>query len=180
MNGKALFLDRDGVINEDLNYVYRRSDFLFIEGIFDLCRAAVTSRFEVIVVTNQAGIARGYYSEAQFHELTAWMIAQFNENGVPIRKVYFCPFHPIEGIGEYRRDAECRKPKPGMILAARDECGLNLRDCILLGDKLTDIEAGQRAGVGTNVLLSSTPLQGVTTVPSLRAAIPLLSGATPK
>ena len=175
MTRKALFLDRDGVINEDLGYVFRASDFCFIDGIFELCRAATQTGFDIIVITNQAGIARGYYSEAEFLELTNWMVAHFSAQGISIRKVFYCPYHPTAGIGPYLRDAECRKPKPGMILAAREEFGFDLKSSILIGDEFTDIEAGRRAGVGLNLLLSREHVDGVASVSSLRAAIPTLA-----
>ena len=155
MTPKALFLDRDGVINEERNYVFRVEDFFFIDGIFDLCRAAIAKGFDIIIVTNQAGIARGLYEEKDFAALTDWMRRRFEEEGVVIRKVYFCPFHPTHGVGEYRKDAFCRKPNPGMIIAARDEFGYDLARSVLIGDKPTDIEAGRRAGVGLNLLIDA-------------------------
>jgi len=175
MTPKALFLDRDGIINEDRNYVFRVEEFCFIDGIFDLCHAAIKKHFEIIVVTNQAGIARGLYSEADFGNLTSWMLSRFEEHDVVIRKVYYCPFHPTYGIGKYRKDAFCRKPKPGMILAARDEFGFDLSRSILVGDKVTDIEAGIRAGMGLNVLVTTKVVDGtISAVQSLRDVIPLL------
>ena len=171
----ALFLDRDGIINEDRNYVFRPEDFNFIDGIFDLCHAAMQSQFAIIVLTNQAGIARGLYTEADFNQLTEWMICRFEEQGIAIRKVYYSPFHPTCGIGKYRKDAFCRKPNPGMILAARDEFGLDLRLSILVGDKLTDIEAGSRAGVRLNVLVTSEKVDSeITAVQRLQDVIPYL------
>lgn len=155
---RALFLDRDGVVNEDRGYVHRREDFVFMDGIFDLCRLALAHGHEIFIITNQAGIARGYYTEDDFHELTRWMLTVFANEGAPIRKVYYCPYHPTAGIGRYRVDAECRKPRPGMILAARDEFGLDLAASTLIGDRETDIEAGTRAGVGRNLLVP--PLDG--------------------
>jgi D-glycero-D-manno-heptose 1,7-bisphosphate phosphatase len=149
----ALFLDRDGVINIEKNYVHRVEDFEFVEGIFDLCRAATQRGMLLVVVTNQAGIGRGYYTEAQFHALTAWMQARFEEQGAPIAKVYFCPFHPEHGVGEYRKESFDRKPNPGMILRAKDELGIDLRRSALVGDKASDIAAALAAGVGYTILL---------------------------
>lgn len=149
----ALFLDRDGVINVEKNYVHRIEEFEFVEGIFDLCRTAAQRGMLIVVVTNQAGIGRGYYSEAQFFRLTDWMRLRFAEEHAPIGAVYFCPYHPECGIGEYRKDSYDRKPNPGMILRARDELQLDLSRSILVGDKATDILAGKAAGVGTTVLL---------------------------
>jgi len=150
---KALFLDRDGVINIERNYVYRIEDFEFMPGIFDLCQSAQEAGLVPIVITNQAGIGRGYYTEDDFQRITAWMLDQFRLRGVRIGRVYHCPFHPIAGIGEYRRESFDRKPNPGMILKARDDFALNLANSLLLGDKDSDLEAGRAAGVGHNLKL---------------------------
>lgn len=153
---KALFLDRDGIINVDKNYVHRPEDFEFVDGIFELCRIGQQQGYRPVVITNQAGIGRGYYSEADFHALTEWMMERFAEQGIRIEKVYFCPFHPEHGIGQYRCESDFRKPNPGMILQARAELNLDLAASILVGDKESDIEAGLRAGVGLNILVDYT------------------------
>ena len=114
---RALFLDRDGVINQEVNYLYRIADVAWVDGIFDLCRTAASLGYKIVVVTNQAGIARGYYTVEDFHTLMDWMRAQFNLEGVSLDAVYFSPYHP-EGQGEYARDHEDRKPNPGMLLRA--------------------------------------------------------------
>lgn len=147
MNCPALFLDRDGVINVDYGYVHTPENFHFIDGIFDLVSAANRLGYLVIVVTNQSGIGRGYYSEAQFHALTEWMKSKFTERGGQIDGVYFCPFHPEFGIAQYRRETELRKPGPGMFLQAESELGINLAQSILVGDQITDIVAGRAAGI---------------------------------
>jgi D-glycero-D-manno-heptose 1,7-bisphosphate phosphatase len=149
----ALFLDRDGVINVDHAYVHRREDFEFLPGIFSLVRAARSRGHKVVVVTNQAGIGRGLYTEAQFAGLTAWMLGEFQAQGAPIDRVYHCPSHPTAGIGVYRVDSPLRKPRPGMLLLARDELGIDLAASTLVGDKLSDMQAGMAAGVGHNILL---------------------------
>jgi D-glycero-D-manno-heptose 1,7-bisphosphate phosphatase len=151
---KALFLDRDGVINLNHGYVHSVDSFDFIDGIFDLVRFAKGKGYLVIVVTNQAGIGRGYYSEEQFQQLTKWMCGVFDQEGAPIDRVYFSPYHPTAGLGIYRKDDETRKPRPGMLLRAKHDFGLSLEDSILVGDKPTDIQAGLSAGVGQNVLFS--------------------------
>lgn len=148
MKKSALFLDRDGVINVDHGYVHTPENFEFIDGIFDLVANANRAGFLVVVVTNQAGIGRGYYSEAQFHALTDWMRNTFAEHGGRIDGVYFCPYHPEHGVGEYRRESEFRKPAPGMLLQAQSELGINLEQSIFIGDKSTDMIAGYAAGVG--------------------------------
>lgn len=174
---RALFLDRDGVINVDFGYVHRVADFKFVDGVFDLARAAVSAGYKLIVVTNQAGIGRGYYSEEQFHELTRWMCAQFELNGASICRVYFSPYHPTEGVGKYRMDEETRKPRPGMLLQAQRDLGLSLRDSVMVGDKISDIQAGLAAGVGLNLLLraygdSMAQEAPCATIESLRDALP--------
>lgn len=151
---RALFLDRDGVINIEKNYVYRIEDFEFIAGIFDLCACAQARGFIIIIITNQAGIARGYYSVRDFEKTTAWMLGRFSDHDIHIHRVYFCPYHPTAGIGKYKHDSFDRKPNPGMILKARDDFGLQLSDSVLVGDKGSDIQAGLTAGVGHNILLA--------------------------
>lgn len=149
MNRPALFLDRDGVINVDHGYVHTPEAFEFVEGIFDLVASANHNGYLVVVVTNQAGIGRGLYSELDFHVLTKWMKARFAERGVVIDAIYFCPYHPEHGLGEYRRESEFRKPAPGMLLQAQRDLGIDLEQSIFIGDKLTDMAAGRAAGVGT-------------------------------
>ncbi len=143
---KALFLDRDGVINADRGYVYRVCDFEFKEGIFALCEFFAQRGYEIFVITNQSGIARGFYSERDFEILSEFMLAEFAKMGVKIAKIYHCPH--LEGC-------ECRKPKPGMILRARDEFGVNLAQSILIGDNLSDMQAGANAGISTLCLVGN-------------------------
>jgi len=149
---RALFLDRDGVINVDRGYVYRTDQFEFVDGIFDLCRAATELGYLIFVVTNQAGIGRGYYTEEQFNQLTAWMCQEFLTKGAKIEHVYYCPFHPEHGLAHYKKESIFRKPGPGMIQQAEREFKLNLALSVLVGDKETDLEAGEAAGVGCNIL----------------------------
>jgi D-glycero-D-manno-heptose 1,7-bisphosphate phosphatase len=148
----ALFLDRDGVINIDHAYVHRREDFDFVDGIFELVRTAKARGWFVFVVTNQAGIARGKYTEADFHALTAWMCAEFASRGAAIDKVYFCPYHAEHGIGAYKLDSPLRKPNPGMLLQAAQEFDVDLAASLMVGDMETDMQAGIRAGVGRTLL----------------------------
>lgn len=156
----AVFLDRDGVINVERDHVYLVSDFVFVDGIFGFCRAAQAAGFLLVVVTNQAGIGRGYYTEADFERLTTWMLAAFAAEHVDVSAVYFCPFHPTEGVGAYQRDSPARKPNPGMLLKARADLDLDLAASILVGDRWSDIEAGRRAGVGRLCLLENAQGRG--------------------
>jgi D-glycero-D-manno-heptose 1,7-bisphosphate phosphatase len=153
----ALFLDRDGVINVDYGYVHRREDFQFHDGIFELCRAAQALHYRLVVVTNQAGIARGYYTEAVFIDLTHWMIRQFAERAIDISRVYFCPCHPVHGLNGYKNDCADRKPRPGMLLRAGADLDLDLSLSILVGDSLSDIDAARAAGIGVKILLRTGP-----------------------
>ena len=179
MNQRALFLDRDGVINVNHGYVHLCENFEFIDGIFELARMACASGYRLVVITNQAGIGRGYYSEQQFHQLTKWMCNEFLSAGAPIKKVYFSPFHPTEGLGKYKKDDISRKPRPGMILLAQQELDLDLEKSILIGDKASDIQAGNAAGVGTNLLFSKCPPrefsgQPYEAISTLRDALPFI------
>jgi D-glycero-D-manno-heptose 1,7-bisphosphate phosphatase len=144
----AAFLDRDGVINEELNYVHRVEDFHFLPGVLATCRKFVEAGYLLVVITNQAGIARGYYDVPAFEILTQWMKARFAEAGAPLAGVYFCPHHPEGRIERLSIPCDCRKPAPGMILQAQRDLGLDLARSFLVGDKVSDIEAGRAAGVG--------------------------------
>jgi len=162
---KALFLDRDGVVNVEKHYVHKIEDFEFIDGVFELARAAQDKGYLIIVITNQSGIGRGYYTEAVFHHLTEWMVDQFHANGVTIAKVYFAPNHPEHGIGEYKRESEDRKPNPGMILKAAKEFELDLKRSVLVGDQFSDVRAGRSAGVGQIVLFATGVATGACELP---------------
>ena len=150
---RCLFLDRDGVINVDHGYVHTTEDFHFIDGIFDLTRLALAKGYLICVVTNQAGIARGLYSELDFRELTNWMCDQFSSEGVIINKVYYSPYHPVYGLGRYKKDDFSRKPHPGMFEQAMRELNIDAKSSVLVGDSVTDIQAGVSAGIGKNLYL---------------------------
>lgn len=148
---KALFLDRDGVVNVDKHYVGKMVDFEFIPGIFEALRTAQEKGYLLIITTNQSGIARGYYTEEDYMVLTSWMVGEFKNENVDISKVYHCPFHVDGVIPEFTGESPMRKPNPGMLLLAKKEYDLNLAQSIMIGDKESDIEAGRRAGVGRTV-----------------------------
>lgn len=146
----ALFLDRDGVINVEKNYLHKKEDFEFIENIFELCLFYQKQNFLIIVVTNQSGIARSYYCESDFSSLTFWMINEFDKKGVSIDQVYHCPHHPdITGA------CECRKPSAGMLLQAQKDFNIDMKNSVLIGDKERDIQAGYNAGLKETYLFSS-------------------------
>jgi D-glycero-D-manno-heptose 1,7-bisphosphate phosphatase len=158
MRGGALFLDRDGVINVDRGYVHRPGEFEFVPGIFRLARFWATElRRPIVVITNQSGIGRGYFDERAYADLTRWMCDRFEAEGAAIARVYHCPYHPVHGIGEYRRDHPWRKPNPGMILQAISDLGLVPARCAIVGDEMSDIEAGAAAGLGLRVLVAARP-----------------------
>jgi len=140
MKRKALFLDRDGVINEDVGYAYLPEQINFMPGIFEIARRAHHNNELIIIVTNQSGIGRGFYSELQFHDVMEWMLTRFADEGAPITAYYYCPHRPEEGCA-------CRKPKPGMMLKAAEEWNVDLSQSRLIGDKETDIQAGRAAGI---------------------------------
>ena len=127
MGNKALFLDRDGVVNMDTGYVHNIDDFVFVEGIFELCLKFQDNGYLIIIVTNQSGIGRGLFTEEDFKVLNDWMVEQFKERGVHIDKVYYSKALPTEHC--FRR-----KPNPGMLLEARNEFQLRLDQSVLVGD----------------------------------------------
>lgn len=143
---KAFFLDRDGVINVDHGYVSKVEDFDFMDGIFPVMRSLAQKGYLLIVVTNQAGIGRGYYTDEDFRILTDWMLNQFAAEGIEIAGVYRCPHHPDENCA-------CRKPAPGMFLEAIREHQLDPAECWMLGDKSSDLQAAKAAGIRNRVLI---------------------------
>jgi D-glycero-D-manno-heptose 1,7-bisphosphate phosphatase len=150
----ALFLDRDGVINVDHGYVHRKDNFEFIDGIFELVAKANSAGYLVVVITNQAGIGRGYYTETEFHQLMYWVCNEFKRHGGQIDAVYFCPYHPEYGVGSYRRESEYRKPGSGMLYQAARDLNIDLTNSIMVGDTLSDMEAAHAAGVQTLLYLT--------------------------
>lgn len=152
---KAAFLDRDGVINIDHGYVSTPEQFEFIDGVFEACRLLQAKGYLLVVVTNQSGIGRGYYTEAQFHQLTDWMRQQFSAQGVKLDAVYFCPHHPEKALAEYQQECTCRKPHPGMLLQAMNDLNIDPLQSLMLGDKAADMQAADAAGVKRKVLVLS-------------------------
>ncbi|MDE2230395.1 MAG: HAD family hydrolase [Alphaproteobacteria bacterium] len=177
----ALFLDRDGVINEDVGFLWQIEQCRFVDGIFDLARNFVVRGFLIVVATNQSGIGRGLFSEADFRTLMDYITAEFVRHGAPIAAIYHAPDHPTEGVGRYRRDSSWRKPRPGMMLAAQQDLGLDLARSWSIGDEMRDVVACRDAGVGTLVLLdrsSKAPAKAgdLWVVPRLTDALALAAG----
>ncbi len=155
---RAVFLDRDGVINKDHGYVHLVDDFEYIDGVFDACLALKQMGYKLVVVTNQSGIARGLYSEEQFHSLTEWMDWNFADKGVELDGIYYCPHHAEKGEGDYKVDCDCRKPKPGMLNDAAKFLKIDLSQSVMVGDKAEDMQAAKAAGVSTRILVRSGKL----------------------
>lgn len=154
MANKAVFLDRDGTINVDHGYVHQIDDFQFIDGVIDALAALKKQGYLLVLVTNQSGIARGYFSEAQFLQLTEWMDWSLADRGVDLDGIYYCPHHP-EGQGEFRENCDCRKPKAGMFLQAMKELNIDPAQSIMVGDKLEDLLAAETAGVKTKIFVKT-------------------------
>lgn len=152
---RAAFLDRDGVINLDHGYVYRQQHFEFVPGTLAAARRLHEAGWVLVVVTNQSGIGRGLYGEAEYRALDAWMRAEFAAAGAPLAATYFCPHHPREAQGAYLRKCDCRKPGPGMLLAAARDLNLDLAASVMFGDKPSDLQAARTAGVPLRYLLGT-------------------------
>ena len=155
MSIKALFLDRDGIVNIDTAYLHRQQDFIFVDGIFDVCHFFVKQGYQLFIVTNQAGIAKGLYDEQDFSKLTTWMEARFSVQSLKIQHTYYCPHHPDATVLAYKKDCQCRKPEPAMLLKAAQDFDIDLSQSVLIGDKNSDIQAAQRAGITQHYLIKS-------------------------
>ena len=142
----AIFLDRDGIINEDINYLYKIDEFEFIDGIFDSCLFLINLGFKIIIITNQSGIARGFYTESDYQKLTQWMLSKFSEKKIYILDVFHCPHGPESSCC-------CRKPKPGMFLEAKLKYDINMKKSWMIGDNERDIVAANSAGISKTILL---------------------------
>ena len=148
MDKKAIFLDRDGVINKEVGYLHKIEDFEFINGVFESCRYFQSIGYEIIIITNQSGISRGFYTRRDFEKVNKWMLGQFSHEGVNILDVYFCPHGPED-------KCNCRKPKPGMFLDAKEEHHIDMKKSWMIGDKEADIQAAHRAGITNTILVKS-------------------------
>lgn len=135
---KAIFLDRDGTINVEKNYLYKIKDFEFLPGVVDALKQLQQAGYLLIIVTNQSGIGRGYYTEEDFQKLNDWMVSTLKELGIEISKVYFCPHLPDADVETYRKDCDCRKPKLGMYNQAISDYNIQLSKSYAIGDKIRD------------------------------------------
>ena len=145
---KTIFLDRDGVINEEVNYLYQIENFKFIDGVFEACLHFQRLNYKIIIVSNQSGIARGYYSEYDYKRLTAWMLNQFRHKNIAVLDTFFCPHGPDS-------KCYCRKPKPGMFIDAKRKHNISMDKSWMIGDKETDITAAKIAGIRNTILVKS-------------------------
>ena len=170
---KAVFLDRDGVINHDYGYVGDSRRFRFLPGVKAACRRLSQAGYHLIVVTNQGGIARGYYSEEDYQAVNSYMLRTFADACVPITAVYYCPYHPL-APHHYRSWAHWRKPLPGMLLAAARDHDLVLSHCAMVGDKETDMLAASAASVPQRFFIGAHPPAGAIACRSLAYAAALL------
>ena len=143
---RAVFLDRDGTINVEKNYLYKIEDFEFIPGAAEAIKMLKAAGFLVIVVSNQSGIARGLFTEEAVRNLHQHIQDELAMIGTSVDAFYFCPHHPEEGLGEYRVSCDCRKGAPGLLLQAAMEHDIDLGKSFMIGDKMSDVEAGVRAG----------------------------------
>ena len=148
LNKKAIFLDRDGVINKEINYLHKINDFIFIDGVFDACRYFQDLGYSIFIITNQSGISRKLYKEEDYHILTKWMVNEFKNNNIDILDVFYCPHGPDSRCN-------CRKPKPGMLLEAQSTHNIDLSKSWLIGDREDDIKAAYFANIPNSILVLS-------------------------
>ncbi len=168
---RAVFLDRDGTINVEKDYLYRVEDFEFIPGVPQALKRLQKAGFLLVVVTNQSGVARGYYTLEDVDALHRHMCSELLHDGVTLDGIYVCPHHPTEGQAPYNIDCDCRKCKPGMLLRAADDLGAELGHSYMVGDKLADLDAGRTAGCRS--LLVRTGYGANLTLPLRLADVPI-------
>ncbi|MBM3919268.1 MAG: HAD family hydrolase [Sphingomonadales bacterium] len=162
---KALFLDRDGIINRDDGYVHRVQDLVWMPGIFELCRAARVAGYRLIVVTNQSGIGRGLFSESDYQRVQAFIHQHFLDENAPISHTYYCGDAPQLDAEGQTVDSLRRKPNPGMILEALSDYEIAPSASIMLGDSERDMAAARAAGIATRLLLFTSEGLNTTSIP---------------
>jgi D-glycero-D-manno-heptose 1,7-bisphosphate phosphatase len=148
MTIKAIFLDRDGVINKEVKYLFKIDDFEFIDGIFSACKYFQGLGYKIIIATNQSGISRGYYTEKDYQKLTIWMLSKFMDQDITILDIFHCPHGP-------KSLCKCRKPSPGMLIQAAKNHSIDMHNSWMIGDKETDINAANLAGIDNTILTRS-------------------------
>ncbi len=143
---KAVFLDRDGTVNEEVGYLRDLEKLVLIPGAARAIRRMNEAGFTVVLVTNQSGVARGYFPESLVHEAHDRLIAMLEREGARIDAVYYCPHHPTAGNSHYTIECDCRKPRTGLLDRAVKDLGIDIGHSYMVGDKWSDVELGQRAG----------------------------------
>ncbi|WP_047382998.1 D-glycero-beta-D-manno-heptose 1,7-bisphosphate 7-phosphatase [Cetobacterium sp. ZWU0022] len=151
---KVIFLDRDGTINIEKSYLHKWEDFEFEINVIEGLKALKSLGYEFIVVTNQSGIARGYYTEEDLKTLNSEMVKKLNEYDIDILECYYCPHHPEKGLEEYKKSCDCRKPNPGMLLEGIKKYNIDVKNSFMIGDKKSDLEAGKNAGLKSILILT--------------------------
>lgn len=151
---KAVFLDRDGTINEEMGYINHISRFKMFEFVPEAIKIFNEAGYLVIIVTNQSGLAKGYFDEALLNKIHQYLLEQVKQKSAVIDKIYICPHHPAEGKGKYKLDCMCRKPKTGMIDSAKKEFNIDISKSFVIGDRHKDVQFGQNAGLKTIMLMT--------------------------
>lgn len=154
MKNFAVFLDRDGTINEEMGYINHLDRFVILPGVIEAIKLLKRHNFKVIVTSNQAGVAMGYFSESLIEEIHNHFKNILAENGTYLDAIYYCPHHPQAKVAAYGKDCPCRKPKTGLILKAKEEFNLDLNRCYVVGDKFIDIEFAHNAGLKSILVLT--------------------------
>ncbi|MGL4977238.1 MAG: D-glycero-beta-D-manno-heptose 1,7-bisphosphate 7-phosphatase [Cetobacterium sp.] len=151
---KVIFLDRDGTINVEKSYLHKWEDFEFEKNVIEGLKELKKMGYEFIVVTNQSGIARGYYSEDDLKALNSEMVKELKKYDIDILECYYCPHHPDKGLEQYRKECDCRKPNPGMLLEGIKKYSVDIKNSFMIGDKKSDLEAGKKAGLKSILVLT--------------------------
>ena len=151
---RIVFLDRDGTLNEEVNYLHRKEDLHILPGVPQALALLKKAGYRLVVVTNQAGVARGYYTEEDVRNLHSYMNSLLEPQGAAIDGFYYCPHHPVHGVGVYKKNCQCRKPETGMFQMAEGEFPVDKARSFMIGDKLLDIEAGKKYGL-TSILVGT-------------------------
>tara|TARA_B100000767_G_scaffold275783_1_gene315557 strand:+ start:11307 stop:11852 length:546 start_codon:yes stop_codon:yes gene_type:complete len=155
---KALFIDRDGVINQDNGYTFKVSDLQILDGVIEGLKAIQDLNYKIFIITNQSGIARGFFTLLDLQLFMKTLIMFLEDSDIFIKDYFYCPHHIKGVLAEYTKLCECRKPRPGMIMQAKEKYNLDLSRSVLIGDKESDILAGKEAKLLTNILITNKPL----------------------